>query len=150
MKEKNIELGVFGKPVRFYVETAGGPWFYLTLVIVLIYLVSFWLEQLTFSIVIPFILVAQVLAAVIVAYLVGVRGLHYWPQVVLVCGLVGLAAGIISAVFSLIRWWYPWLIFNLVTEPVWSGILTALVGLLTLGFFRLPQFTRQWRSSFNN
>jgi hypothetical protein len=150
MKGKNTELGVFGKPVRFYVETAERPWLYVALIIVLIYLVSFWLEQLSFSMVTPFILVVQVLTAVTVAYLVGVRGLHYWPQVMLVCGLVGFSAGVISAIFSLIKWWYPWLILNLITEPVWSGALAALVGWLTLGFFRLPQLTSQWRSFFIN
>ena len=139
--------GLFGQPVRFYVEAAELPWVVLSGAIVLAYVLSFWLSALDITVLPPLVLILQVLGAVTTAYLVGIRQGSTWSQATLTCVLVGLGAGVVSAILALFRFWYLWLIFNLVVEPVWSGLLSAAIGLITLGFFRLPPILKHFRES---
>lgn len=142
-------LGVFGQPVRFYVEAAGLPWVVLSGTIIFTYVLSYWLVGLDVMVLPPLVLMLQVLGAALTAYLVGVRGGATWGQTALTCLLVGVGAGLVSAILALFRFWYLWLVFNVVVEPVWSGLLAAAVGLITLGFFRLPALLNRYRE-FNN
>jgi len=133
------ETPLFNQPARWYIDKAELPWAILSLVIVLIYTASYWLDWSYLKLVFPLILICQVLTAAGLAYwsFVGQLG---WAQTVVVASLVGMAGGLVSAVAALIRFWYPWLFFNLLAEPVWSGLLNPLVAIICLGFFRLPHW----------
>jgi len=144
---KTITSGLLGNPVRFYVEAAELPWAALSGAVLLAYVLSYWLPSLDIMVMPPLVLILQVLGATLTAYLVGVREGNSWAQTVAVCLMVGIAAGILSALLQLFRFWYPWLIFNLVVEPIWSGLLAAAVGSVTLGFFRLPSLLKHFKTS---
>ncbi|MDP3986509.1 MAG: hypothetical protein Q8P77_03750 [Candidatus Veblenbacteria bacterium] len=137
------EAGLLGQPMRWYVDQAERPWVGLSLFLLLGFVSSFWLEISYLEVVAPLALVAQLLAAVVAAYLTGVHGGATWGQTLITCLLVGAGGGLVSAVLSFIRFFYPWLLLNLVTEPVWSGLLAAGVGVITIGFFHLPELIRR-------
>ncbi len=141
-----LTSGVLGQPVRFYVEAAELPWLLLSGAVVAVYVLSYWLSALDIIALSPLVLVLQVLGAALGAYLVGVKQGSSWSQTVVVCCMVGAAAGVVSAVLALFRFWYLWLVFNLVVEPVWSGVLGAVVGLVTLGFFHLPVVIKRFQA----
>lgn len=141
---KPVGVEIKGKRVSDYVELAEWPVVALAGVVILIYLMSLWLEMSYYGLIVPLVFLAQVLAAAGLAYWRGVINQETWPQVVILTALVGLTAGLVSAVLALFRFWHFWLIFNLVTEPVWSACLAIVVSLLTLGFFHLPGALRPW------
>jgi len=138
-------VGVFGKPMRDYVDTAELPWFALTLVLTFSYVGSFWLEVSYLTLMAPLALILQVVTAVVAAYLVGVRKGFTWQQVACTCALVGFGGGLASAVLALVRFWHYWLAFNVLVEPFWSALLGAFVGVLTVGFFQLPKLAQYFR-----
>ncbi len=143
---KTITGGLFGNPVRFYVEAAELPWVALTGGIALVYILSYWLAGLDIMVMPPLVLILQVLGASLTAYLTGVREEATWAQTLIVCLLVGIATGAVSALLALFRFWYPWLIFNLVVEPVWSGLLAVAVGSVTISFFHLPALLKRYKT----
>ena len=51
---------------------------------------------------------------------------------------------------AFIRFFYPWLLLNLVTEPVWSGLIAGCLGAVTIGFFKLPKLIKREQMSNNN
>ncbi len=141
---KPIGVGFKGKLVSDYIELAEWPVVALVGVVILIYLTSLWLEMSYYGLIVPLVFLTQVLAAAGLAYWRGVINQEAWPQVIILTALVGLVAGLVSAMLALFRFWHFWLIFNLVTEPVWSASLAIVVSLLTLGFFHLPGALRPW------
>jgi len=146
----NTDANLFGQPVSWYVEAAEWPFVALSSSLSLLYLASFWLQLSYLDWLQPMVLMLQVLAAVITAYLVGIRQGNNWKQLSVVCCLVGSTAGLVSATWALLRYagtsliFTISLVFNFVTEPVWSGLLAAAVALLTLVFFNLPRWTAGW------
>lgn len=134
--------GLFGESMQWYVDQAELPWVGLAAATTLLYLASFWLNLSYLDHVSPSALVLQIAAAAATAYRVGVRRHALVPQVAATCALVGGAGGAVSALWALIRFGTWWLVPNLITEPVWSLLLAAAVGLLTLGFFKLPAVVR--------
>jgi hypothetical protein len=141
--------GIFGQPVRAYVEAVELPWLLMVGGVALIYVVSYWLGSLDILTLPPLVLFLQVLGSAICAYLVGVKQGNTWSQTALACALVGFSGGVVSAVLALFRFWHFWLVFNIVVEPVWSGLLGAAVGLVTLGFFHLPLLIKRLQAFTN-
>ncbi|MFA4818360.1 MAG: hypothetical protein WC621_00795 [Patescibacteria group bacterium] len=142
--QKTVGLEVYGKPISDYVELAEWPFIIAAGLIVLVYLISIWMEMSYYGLVVSLILLIQILIAAALAYWRGVLNHDTWPQIVSLAVLVGMLAGLISAVAALIRFGRLWMVFNLITEPIWSGLLAALISLLTLGFFALPAVLRPW------
>ncbi|MBI5466136.1 MAG: hypothetical protein HY974_02525 [Candidatus Kerfeldbacteria bacterium] len=146
----DTDVSLFGQPVAWYVEAAEWPLVALSSSLSLLYLASFWLQLSYLDWLQPLVLILQVLVAVVTAYLVGIRQGNNWKQLFVVCCLVGSTAGLVSALWALIHYagtslvFTISLIFNFVTEPVWSGLLAAAVSLLTLAFFHLPRWTAGW------
>lgn len=138
--------GIFGEAMQWYVDQAEQPWLGLASAISLLYLASFWLNLSYLDHVSPTLLVLQTAAAAATAYRVGVRGHALMPQVTATCALVGAAGGAVSALWAFIRFGNWWLVPNLITEPMWSLLLATAVGLLTLGFFKLPAVVRPHRA----
>lgn len=141
------EVGIFGQPMRWYVDRAEWSWAGLSLVFFFGFLVSYWVEVSYLEIVAPLALVAQVVTAIVATYLVGIRDGATIPQTLVVCALVGVGGGAVNALLSFIRFFYPWLLLNLVIEPVWSALLTAGVSLVTIGFFQLPKLIKKEQPS---
>lgn len=144
------ETGLFGQPMRWYMDQAEGPFIGLALAFLVGYIGSYWLEVSYLEVVAPLVLVAQLVAAVVTAYLTGVHGGASLTQTILVCLLVGGSGGAISAILAFIRFFYPWLLLNLVTEPVWSGLIAGCLGAVTIGFFKLPKLIKREQMSNNN
>jgi hypothetical protein len=146
----NNDAVLFGQTVTWYVAAAEWPLVVLGSGLSLLYLSSFWLQLSYLDWLQPLVLMFQVVAAVITAYLVGIRQGNSWQQLAIVCCLIGSAAGLVSAIWALLRYagtslvFTVALVFNFVTEPVWSGLLAASVALLTLVFFNLPRWTAGW------
>lgn len=128
--------------MRWYVDQSELSFVGLASAVILSFLVSFWVELTYLDHLSPMTLMFQVAAAAATAYRVGVRGLATPPQVVFTCGLVAAAGGFLAAALALFRYHYWWLALNLFTEPVWSAVLGVAVGLLTVGFFKLPALAR--------
>lgn len=132
------EVGLCAQPMRWYVDQAEWPFVGLAVALSFCYIGSFWLEVSYLTLMAPLVLILQVVAASLTAYLVGVRQPATWQQVGITCLLVGFGGGAISALWSLIRFLYGWLVLNLLAEPVWSGLLSGIVGVVTVIFFHLP------------
>lgn len=143
----NGNSGIFGQPMRWYVDQAEWPFVALSSIFILGFIVSYWLEISYLEVVAPLALVVQIVAAAVVAYLTGVRSGVALSQTLVVCALVSAAGGLVNALLSFIRFFYPWLLLNLVTEPVWSALLAVGVGLITIGFFHLPKLIKSKQSS---
>lgn len=143
------ELGLFGQPMRWYVDKAEWPFVTLSLFFILGFIISYWLPVSYLEVVSPLILIAQVVAAVTTSYLTGVRSGATLAQTIVTCALVGAFAGEVAALLSFIRFFYPWLLLNLVVEPFWSGLLAGSIGAVTIGFFSLPKFIKK-QQNFNN
>ncbi len=137
------ETGIFGQPIRWYIDQAEWPLVGLALAYIVGFISSYWIEAPYLDIVAPLSLVFQLVAAVATAYLTGVHGGAGLKPTLVTCFLVGLAGGIVSAVLSFIRFFYAWLLFNIITEPVWSGLMAAAVGSITIAFFNLPKLVKQ-------
>lgn len=135
-------VGLFGREMRWYVDQAEWPFVALASVFILGFIVSYWLEISYLEVVAPLALVIQIVAAVAVAYLTGIRAGATLGQVTITCALVAAAGGLINAFFSFIRFFYPWLLLNLVTEPIWSALLAVGIGIITIGFFNLPKLIK--------
>lgn len=136
------ETGIFGQSVRWYVDQAEWPWLGLSLAYIFGFISSYWIETSYLDAVAPLALVAQLVAAVVTAYLTGVHGSATLQQTIVTCVLVGICGGLVSAVLVFVRFFYPWLLLNIVTEPVWSGLMAAGVGVVTIGFFNLPKLIK--------
>lgn len=142
MKQINSPVGVklYGKAIADYVDIAEKPVLILLGLIMAVYLASFWLEMSYYNLIVPLIFLIQVLYAVGIAYWRGVMKSESWQQVAILAIMVGVAAGFVSSLMALVRFWHFWLIFNIVAEPVRSGLLAMVISLLTLGFFNLPRW----------
>jgi len=136
------ESGLFGQPMRWYVDRAEWPFVALSSFFLLGFLASYWLEPSYLEVVAPLSLVAQLVTAIVTAYLVGINQKASLGQTVVTCLLVGASAGFVSALLAFIRFFYPWLLLNLVTEPVWSGMIASFMGVITIGFFNLPKLIK--------
>lgn len=136
------QAGMFRQPMRWYVDQAELSFIGLASAVALSYLASFWLELNYIDHLSPMTLLFQVVASAATAYRVGVHGQATPPQASAACAMVAAAGGLVAAAFALFRYHYWWLALNLVTEPIWSALLGVAVGLLTLGFFKLPAFVR--------
>ncbi len=134
-------IGLFGQPMRWYVDRVEWPFVGLSLFFIFGFLVSYWIEFPYLEVVAPLVLIAQLVGAIFTAYFAGIRSGATVAQIIVTCFLVGFVSGVINAFLSLIRFVfiYPWLLLNLITEPVWSGLLAGVMGLITIGFFRLPK-----------
>ena len=141
------EAGIFGQPMRWYVDRAEWSFVYLSLFFIFGFLLSYWLQVSYLDLVAPLNLVAQIVAAIVTAYFTGIRHGATLAQTVLTCLLVGAFAGLVAAILSFIRFFYPWLLLNLVTEPVWSALLAASMGAITIGFFHLPKLIKKQQTS---
>ncbi|MFZ5391292.1 MAG: hypothetical protein ACOZAJ_03400 [Patescibacteria group bacterium] len=137
MAQAGLNVELFQKPVSWYVDQAEWPVAGLALVIVATYAASFWLDWSYLRMVFPLVLIYQVVAAVLNGYLSLKRPADL-KQTAAICLLTAAIGAIISALAALLRFWYPWLFFNLIAEPVWSGLLAIIVGGLSFGFFHLP------------
>ncbi len=146
----NDQVTLLGQSASRYVERAELPVVVLTTVIVLVYLISFWLPVSYLGVVTPLILLIQVIVSAGVGYLTGVRGGASWLQTALVGVLVAGWGGVVSAILALFRFNYYWLIPNIITEPVWSGILGAIISALTVGFFNLPGIAQRYSAKLWN
>lgn len=144
------QVGIFGKTMREYVDAGELPWVSLAVVLTFMYVGSYWLSVSYLNLMAPLTLIVLVVVAIVVAYLRGVRGEFDFKQTLLLCGLIGMLGGVLSAILALVRFWYWWLAFNLLTEPVWSAVLCAFVAALTIFFFRLPIWVRQFHNSFTS
>ena len=136
-------VGLFGQSMRWYVDRAEWPFVALCLFFLFGFLISYWVEFSYFEVVAPLVLVAQMVAAIVAAYLTGIRHGATLAQTVITCLLLGAFSGAINAVLSFIRFFYPWLLLNLVTEPVWSALLAGGMGAVTIGFFYLPKLIKK-------
>ncbi len=143
-----VNAEFFGKPVRWYVDQAEWPFVTLSLVVTAAYIGSFWLEVSYLALMAPLVFMLQVAAGVAVAYLTGVRLSSTLVQTMAVCAFVAFGGGAVSALWAVLRFWYPWLVLNLVTEPVWSVFLAVFVSLATVGFFQLPRLVNRLRAVF--
>lgn len=132
-------LGFLGNTIRYYIDKAEKPFAVQALILALFYILTFWLQVSYLDIVAPFTMALQVVVASVTAYVVGIQTGASWKVTAIICIIVGFAGGVVSALLSLVRFWYPWLIMNLIVEPVWSGLLAGTVSLLTIGFFGLPR-----------
>lgn len=137
------ETGIFGQPVSWYVDQAEWPFVGLALAYIVGFVSSYWVEASYLEVVAPLALVAQMLAAILTAYLTHIHKGAKLSQTLLVCALVGFTGGLVSAVLVFIRFFYAWMLLNIVTEPIWSGLMAAVVGLVTIGFFNLPKLVKR-------
>ncbi|MBU1038998.1 hypothetical protein KKC17_02065 [Patescibacteria group bacterium] len=141
MAQTGLNIELFQKPMRWYLDVAELPFVFLSLIIILTYTGSFWLDWSYVRMVFPLVLIYQLVAAVVNAYLSLVQPANL-KQTAVICLLTAVGGALVSAVAALIRFWYPWLFFNLIAEPIWSGLLAIIVGVLAFGFFHLPKFAR--------
>ena len=139
MPKTPIEVEIFGQSISYYIERSARPWSILSGILALFYIGSFWLEVSYLNLMAPLALIGLIVMAVFTSYNFIRQGEYNWRQVVMTCIFIGVGAGLVSAFLAFIRFWYIWLFFNLVTEPVWSGLLAGAISVLTIGFFQLPQ-----------
>ncbi|MEK7496568.1 MAG: hypothetical protein AAB657_01545 [Patescibacteria group bacterium] len=136
MAYTNQPVLIFNQPVRFYIEAAVRPFVILSAILSFLFLISFWLQLSYLSVAAPIVLFLQIAMACYVGWKLGVIAKLNWRELMLVAGLVGAGAGFVSAVWSLVRFWYVWLAFNLITEPVLSALLASVVSIITVWFFK--------------
>lgn len=143
--ENNV--GLFGQSMRWYVDRAEWPAVALSLFFIFGFIINYWVQFSYLEVAAPLALVAQMVAAIATAYLTGIRQGATLPQTIVTCALVGIFSGSINALLSFIHFFYPWLLLNLITEPVWSALLAGGIGAVTIGFFSLPRFIKKQQAS---
>lgn len=132
----------FNYPVSFYFDLIERPWAGFSLLLLALYLLSFWLELNYLEVIIPLTLAGQILTVGVATYWYGIRRPLPLKSLLALGGLLGGWLGLTSALLALLRWWHLWLFFNLITESMLTAALGVMVALGTIWLFKLPWFNK--------
>lgn len=143
----NRSIEIWGHNVRWYIDQAEKPTLILVSLMVAIYVATFWLEMSYLGWLSPSLMFILVTGSIVYTYFFIVRKQLGWREGALTMILVGLIFGLVSAILALIRFWYGWLIINIIFEPFISAVLAAGVSLATWYFFHLPPLIKYNKSN---
>ncbi|MFA4936958.1 MAG: hypothetical protein WC575_01505 [Patescibacteria group bacterium] len=145
MVNKNqVSASLFGYPVSFYINKAELPWAIYALCMFVLYVTTFWFNLSYLAVLVPVSFIGSIITVAAATYFYGVKTSLPLSANLTLGIILGLLLGLISALLALVRFWYIWLFFNVITESITLAVLGLVVALLTILLFKLP-----WLKKYN-
>ncbi len=139
MVDKNeVNSSLFGYPISFYIEKAELPWAVYALCLFILYFITFWFDLPYLTVLVPASFIGCVICVAVAVYFYGIKSSLPWGASLTLGIILGLLLGLVSSLLALIRFWYLWLFFNIITESIMSAVLGLVVALLVVLLFKIP------------